>query len=278
MKELTFSALKSSDVEAYSILSTRQYWRDRTGYSFSAQQPRETNGFLLVLCKCVHYSFDNEERLDAPKNALICMPTGSTYRIEFEVDEPNQPASVLVNFELKNSYGENIKLEDKVKILCTDAGERIVHLFLKLADDYRTGNFLKTRRNFYTLLTDISSLLGKDELEISEINDMTEYIKSSIGDGLKISDIARRFAMSEVTFRRKFKEYLGISPVEYINRVKTERAKELIGRDDITTDDICTELNFYDPSHFYKVFRKYAGTTPERWRKREAVDTNFKTL
>ncbi len=264
MHDLTFASLKKNDVEAYSILSMRQYWRDRAAYAFSTQQPRETNGLLLVLCRCAHYILDNGERLDAPKNALVCMPMGSAYRVEFEVDAPTQAASLLVNFELKDSLGEDIRLEDKVKILCTDTGEHITHLFFKLADDYKMGDLLKTRRNFYALLADISSLIGKDELEI---NAMTEYIKSTVGDGLSIAEIARRFAMSEVTFRRKFKEQLGMSPVEYINGIKIERAKELIGRDDITTEDICAQLDFYDPSHFYKVFRKYTGMTPEKWRK-----------
>ncbi len=267
MRNLTFSELKQNDVEAYSIFSKRQYWRDRAVYLFSSQQPRETNGLLLILCRCARYTLDNGERLEAPKNSLVCMPKGSAYRVEFDVEFPLEPASLLVSFELKSSEGEDICLEDKVKILCTDTGEHITHLFFKLADDYKAGDILKTRRNFYTLLADISSLVGKDALEINEITAITEYIKSTLGDGASIAEIARRFAMSEVTFRRKFKEHLGVSPVEYINSIKIERAKELIGRDDITMEDICTQLDFYDPPHFYKVFRKYTGMTPERWRK-----------
>ena len=61
---------------------------------------------------------------------------------------------------------------------------------------------------------------------------------------------------------------LGVSPGEYIAARKTERIKELLAVGEITTDDICEQLGFFDVAHLCKFFRKHTGMTMREWQKR----------
>ena len=58
--------------------------------------------------------------------------------------------------------------------------------------------------------------------------------------------------------------------MEYINRSRVEKAKELLNTSEITLEDISEQLGLYDTSHLYKLFRKYTGTTPLKWKIRNS--------
>lgn len=60
-------------------------------------------------------------------------------------------------------------------------------------------------------------------------------------------------------------------PIEYINRLKIEKSKAMLNTTEATMDIICEMLNFYDPSYFNKLFKKFTGITPSQYRK---IDQN----
>jgi len=66
-----------------------------------------------------------------------------------------------------------------------------------------------------------------------------------------------------------FKKEVGMSITEYILNQKVEEAKRLLTQTDYQISDIYTWLNFHDQSHFTKVFKKYTGTTPKKFKSKK---------
>lgn len=57
------------------------------------------------------------------------------------------------------------------------------------------------------------------------INYINEHYTS---DQIRISDLADESGVSKVYFRKKFKEYTGLSPLQYVKKRRIEWAKELL--------------------------------------------------
>ena len=84
---------------------------------------------------------------------------------------------------------------------------------------------------------------------------------------LRVSkSIAKRCAVSETVYRKQFKAITGISPIQYITRLKVEKACELLQEYDMSVNDISDFLGFNDLPYFYRVFKKITGFTPNEFR------------
>ena len=69
--------------------------------------------------------------------------------------------------------------------------------------------------------------------------------------------------MGECYFRRLFKEYSGDSPVEFRQKHRIEKAKQLLLSDEmLPVGVIAGELGFADIYHFSKTFKHYVGVSP----------------
>ena len=99
----------------------------------------------------------------------------------------------------------------------------------------------------------------------SLIRCVLQYINLKIYENIRISDLAKQFYLSESALRRKFKEEMGMSMNEYINRRKIEESKMMM-RSGVPVGEITKRLSFYDLSHFYRTFKKYTGMTPQTFR------------
>ena len=72
--------------------------------------------------------------------------------------------------------------------------------------------------------------------------------------------------MSEVYFRKLFKEYSGMSPAEYRTLARLCRAKVYLRENRLSLAEISDLPGFGDVSYFIKLFREANGITPREYR------------
>jgi AraC-like DNA-binding protein len=106
------------------------------------------------------------------------------------------------------------------------------------------------------------------------IQDALKVIHSSYQTGLKISDLANHYFLSENIFRKKFTEMVGISPKQYIISLRLNEAKRLLQHTQKPIEWISSEVGFTSSSRFHELFVKHFGKTPLEWRKREEPNSN----
>ncbi len=102
---------------------------------------------------------------------------------------------------------------------------------------------------------------------VYQIEKTEQYIHQNFGNKLTVSSLAETANMSESHFMRVFKRETGISPMEYLIKVRIEKAKKFLSGSDKNITEISLNCGFGSTSHFSSCFLKQTGQTPTEYRK-----------
>jgi AraC-like DNA-binding protein len=93
-----------------------------------------------------------------------------------------------------------------------------------------------------------------------------EFVESNLAADPSVADLARASSMSISSFARAFKRTLGVPPHQWLLRRRIEKAKRMLRSSNEPLADIAVACGFADQSHLTRVFVRYVGATPRRWR------------
>jgi AraC-like DNA-binding protein len=105
-----------------------------------------------------------------------------------------------------------------------------------------------------------------DERGNKKMADVYTYIRENYFKPISLEKISKIARMSPFTFSRFFKKNCGAGFVEYLNRVRTNKACYLLRETDYQVHDIAQECGFESISNFNKQFRKTEGLSPRDYR------------
>ena len=94
-----------------------------------------------------------------------------------------------------------------------------------------------------------------------------EYVRQHMDKDMNIEELADVACMTKHYLIRLFKRELGVSPLQYINRKKMERAQLLLLTENMSVKEVAWYLGFNDHSYFIRLFKKITGMTPQGYRK-----------
>ena len=98
------------------------------------------------------------------------------------------------------------------------------------------------------------------------IEEAKVYIDKHYTDVISLQELARRFFLSADYLSHGFKDYTGYSPQQYILQRRLRRSKELLLNTGETVGTIAYLSGFSDVNSFIRVFKKYVGQTPNKYR------------
>jgi AraC-like DNA-binding protein len=93
-----------------------------------------------------------------------------------------------------------------------------------------------------------------------------DTVEQGYSDKLTLEEIARRSAISTSRMCHYFRERTGMTVHDYLNQYRVRRAQALLRETPRSAAQIAMDCGFADPSYFVKVFSKYSGLSPKRWR------------
>lgn len=96
---------------------------------------------------------------------------------------------------------------------------------------------------------------------------MADYVEDHYAQQLTLDHMAKLAGISPSYFSRLFREYLGVSFVEYLNTVRIRVARQLIGSG-TKIQETATMVGFTDYSYFSKVFRQIEGVSPREFQQK----------
>ncbi len=102
---------------------------------------------------------------------------------------------------------------------------------------------------------------------IERLKTVLGHIHEHYGQPLRLRELAEQVNMSEGHFCRFFKSMTQKSPIDYINRYRTQQACRLLKSSDRKIVDISLEVGFDSLSYFISVFKQHHGCTPSQYRK-----------
>jgi len=109
--------------------------------------------------------------------------------------------------------------------------------------------------------------LRSQALSSSQLAQVTEYIRTNIGQDLRLFDLAALLDVSPHHFSMLFRNAVGMSPHQYVIRERIRKARVLLKESCDSISDIAIKLGFSSHSHFCETFRRHTGQTPRRLRK-----------
>lgn len=105
-----------------------------------------------------------------------------------------------------------------------------------------------------------------DERGNKKMSDVYNYIRENYFRPITLEKISKIAGMHPFTFSRFFKKNCGAGFVEYLNRVRTNKACYLLRETDYLVQDIAVECGFASISNFNKQFSKAEGISPRDYR------------
>ncbi len=94
------------------------------------------------------------------------------------------------------------------------------------------------------------------------------WAADNYADPNPVAAMAAQSGLTERSLLRRFKAATGQTPMEYIQTMRIEEAKQWLETSDMALDDIAAEVGYTEPSAFRHLFRKLVGVTPSAYRRR----------
>lgn len=143
-----------------------------------------------------------------------------------------------------------------------------LYLFMNRVHSYPT--LVSASGALASLLGRVYSLMRASEVRSKsaeeQLGKTIEFMQQNISQHLAIRELASVAAMNPNYYTTLFSRQFGHPPIEYFNRLKVQRACELLKSTDLLVSEIGEQLGFNDPYYFSRVFRKIMGSSPKKYR------------
>lgn len=124
------------------------------------------------------------------------------------------------------------------------------------------------------ILNDIDCLLSKEEYSKIAYESMNvdfqkllTYVKEHFSEQMYLRDLSKMFYINQTYCCNLFKKYTGSTFTDYINNLRIEKSKELLKYINLTIEEVSLQAGYNDYYYFNKLFKKYYGITPTKYRK-----------
>lgn len=178
-------------------------------------------------------------------------PAQTCMYLRFEL---NSQSCLKTPFQLKDKTNKLHWIFNEIIELSSDKGKVVDEHLLQL---YIQILLLNVQKNI--------------ELSLEEDLDLVEgvihYIKKNYKEELTVNELAGQFFVSPSYLSRRFAYKKGISPMQYVTKIRIERAKKLLAIKEIPITEIAELVGVSDPKYFSRLFKKETTYTPSQFRK-----------
>jgi transcriptional regulator GlxA family with amidase domain len=106
--------------------------------------------------------------------------------------------------------------------------------------------------------------------EDGAVSECQEWIAENFAKPNPVAEMVRRSGLPPTTFARRFKRATGYSPIEYVQTMRIEKAKQMLEVGGDAVEVIGRSVGYGDPVSFRRLFKRKAGLTPGIYRRRFA--------
>jgi AraC family transcriptional regulator len=111
------------------------------------------------------------------------------------------------------------------------------------------------------------SVGGGHRLTNKQLQRIRDFVEARLDTDIRLDMMAGLCGLSTEYFLRVFKASFGVSPYQYVLNLRVERAKTLLCDDEQSLADIAVQCGFSHQEHMTRMFRRFTGLTPGRYRR-----------
>ncbi|GAB1807933.1 AraC family transcriptional regulator [Priestia megaterium] len=271
MDRMYFPALSDEDMKLPFYVTSAGSWRHQTHIKRQGEFPDyqwiqciKGRGELHVNDE-VYIIKENEGMFLTPHVPHEYYPVTSEWQVCWVSFNGSVIDDIMLSLQFINSG----------KIVLTNAESlyRILQELMDQLEENHTSSTMQCSELLYSVILKLRQdsvyIESKSRLQqITQLNPVLRYIEEYYHQPLTLEVLAQQLNVTEQYTCLLFQQSLGIRPFEYVTRVRIQKAKKLLLKNNqISVQDIARQVGYEHPSYFIKRFKEQENVTPTIFRK-----------
>ena len=197
---------------------------------------------------------------DFPQNSYYVVKIAPSFFINFS----KNGTDYIMRFVIDKKGKKNLWKSEEL------AGSEIKRILEQLIEEYMLQKYasdvvlkLKVTELMVAILRDDPfSPEAEGHRSLRIIYNITNYIQSNYNEDIDEKKLAADHGMSYSYFSRTFKAVTGMTFKSYLNRVRTNKAEQLLLLENRTISEVASACGYNSISYFIKVYRSIKGVSP----------------
>lgn len=190
---------------------------------------------------------------------IILIPPGQFYHPIMDPADPWCYCTVGVCLQFGNETSRRLLHQLPFTAYAPELLDDFIQLQLAWDQD-SSVSLLKCRSIALNILQHL--LQGPPEKQFIKLGPVFSMIQQNTGKNFSLEFLANTVNLSVSCFRRQFKEATGMTVIEYQNKIKIKKAKQLLLNGDCNVSEAAREVGIDDVFYFSRLFRKLTGKNP----------------
>ncbi len=224
--------------------------------------PAPIDRFVYITKGKACFFFGNEQ-FSAGVRDMVYLPCETAYHSKWL----EEAEFMVIDLLLHNAEGAPIRFGDLPKKLFHDAHGTYFGLLAEMAEKADASgpfDWLERLSLSFKFLCEIArdtNRTGLDEHR-RKIKAGLTYLEHNYTKDFPVDQLAKMCCLSPGSFRRNFAECMGMTPVEYRNKLRIQKAVTLLKTGEYTVGETAEAVGIGDIKYFSKLFKRYTGVTP----------------
>ncbi|PEZ14319.1 AraC family transcriptional regulator [Priestia megaterium] len=271
MDRMYFPALSDEDMKLPFYVTSAGSWRHQTHIKRQGEFPdyqwiqcTKGRGELRVNDE-VYIIKENEGMFLTPHVPHEYYPVTSEWQVCWVSFNGSVIDDIMLSLQFINS--------GKIALTNAESLYRMLQELMDRLEENHTSSTMQCSELLYSVILklrqDSVHIERKSRLQqITQLNPVLRYIEEYYHQPLTLEVLAQQLNVTEQYTCLLFQQSLGIRPFEYVTRVRIQKAKKLLLKNNqISVQDIARQVGYEHPSYFIKRFKEQENVTPTIFRK-----------
>ena len=254
--------LAHARINQLSLLDLRIVPFVRPAHHQHITDPKPVERFVYITKGKACFFVEGQE-LYAQEKHMVYLPGETAYHSVWLEDSE----FMVVDMLLHNAEGQPIRFGETPGMLFRDTFGTYRGLLEELADKSDTNrpfDWLEGLSLAFKLLCEMAREINRSELDAQnrKIQAGLVYLQNNFTEDFPIDQLAQMCCLSVGHFRRIFLECMGMTPVEYRNKLRIKKAVELLKTSAYSVSEVAQAVGIPDIKYFSKLFKQHMGISP----------------
>ena len=154
-------------------------------------------------------------------------------------------------------------------ILVTGHGSQMI---CRDAFKFGVNDYIKKPFTVNELQATIKGALGSSAGEKTPVDQAIEFVEEHYSQPISVRDVAEAIHVSYDHLAHLFKSEKGSSIHRWLSNLRINKAKVLLNDSGLEIKEVAVQTGFNDQNYFCRLFKKYTGTSPQKYRNRSKQD------
>lgn len=258
---LVVNYIIKTDKDLFLQAKNKNYWRNEIVKEIEARKKDNSKK-----------SFDFETYLKRERRLLQYIRVGNKKKIIDLLPIIFTDLDVLCDYDLELIKKRSIELMSQISRAIVEGGLDAKVSIMQMNDFHKKIKEIEsTDEVFYYINEFITEqveniFILSENKQLALLKSARKYINDNYNKNISLEDISNSISISSSYLSHLFKYNLNCTVNNYLTRVRIEKSIELMSVREFTIQEISKKVGFNNHGHFTKVFKKYIGVTPIRYR------------